>query len=116
LKVRERVWYPSLDPLPIVLIPHGGPHSAFSAGFSVYLATLVACGFAVLAVNYRGSTGFGQESLTSLLGHIGEIDVADCMQALRDIVGLSASTTSTEEELSSFSDVEKKVGKIVGFK
>ena len=41
------------------------------------------CGYAVLHVNYRGSLGFGQDSLESLPGRIGRQDVDDCMAALQ---------------------------------
>jgi acylaminoacyl-peptidase len=71
---------------PIVLYPHGGPHSASDGGFNVDVGTLVGAGFAVLLVNYRGSTGFGQNALESLSGKGGEQDVDDCMQALEAAV------------------------------
>ena len=32
----------------------------------------------VIAVNYRGSTGYGDDNLRSLLGRIGDQDVKDC--------------------------------------
>ncbi len=38
-------------------------------------------GFAVLYVNYRGSTGFGEAALNSLSGNIGVQDVKECHQA-----------------------------------
>ena len=43
-------------------------------------------GFAVAHVNYRGSLGFGQDSLESLPGHCGINDVNDCMEALNVII------------------------------
>lgn len=69
-------------PLPGILVPHGGPHSASVAAFSAPLAFLAAQGYAVLQVNYRGSTGFGRANLESFLGHAGVQDVADCISAL----------------------------------
>ena len=36
-------------------------------------------GVAVIYPNYRGSIGFGQQFIDDLLGHIGEMDVADCV-------------------------------------
>lgn len=42
----------------------------------------VSLGYAVIAVNYRGSTGFGEDALQSLPGHIGTNDVEDCVAAL----------------------------------
>lgn len=63
--------------LPLIVWPHGGPHSSFHAGFQLYPILFVKCGFAVLLVNYRGSKGFGEDNLRSLLGKIGQQDVFD---------------------------------------
>ena len=49
---------------------------------SAALAFLVSRGFAVLSVNYRGSTGFGKALLDSLPGNIGTQDVDDCLKAI----------------------------------
>ncbi len=68
--------------LPLLLVPHGGPHAAFTTGWSPHHAFLAAQGVAVLAVNFRGSTGYGEEALASLPGRVGAADVADCMAAL----------------------------------
>ncbi|XP_074007514.1 acylamino-acid-releasing enzyme-like [Numenius arquata] len=62
---------------PLVVMPHGGPHSVFMAGWMLYPAALCRMGFAVLLVNYRGSLGFGQDSVASLLGNVGTQDVHD---------------------------------------
>ena len=68
--------------LPLVLVPHGGPHSAFSSSFYSHHAFLATIGFAVLSINYRGSTGYGAQSLFSLPGRVGSADVEDCIAAL----------------------------------
>ncbi|NWR23446.1 ACPH enzyme, partial [Emberiza fucata] len=62
---------------PLVVMPHGGPHSVFTAGWMLYPAALCRVGFAVLLVNYRGSLGFGQDSVASLPGNVGTQDVHD---------------------------------------
>ncbi|XP_025897295.1 acylamino-acid-releasing enzyme-like [Nothoprocta perdicaria] len=62
---------------PLVVMPHGGPHSVFVASWMLYPAVLCCMGFAVLLVNYRGSLGFGQDSVASLLGNVGTQDVQD---------------------------------------
>jgi acylaminoacyl-peptidase len=41
-------------------------------------------GFGVLMVNYRGSVGFGEASVSSLLGHVGDNDVSDVHQATQE--------------------------------
>jgi acylaminoacyl-peptidase len=52
------------------------------ASFSAPLAFLASCGYCVLQVNYRGSTGFGRATLESLIGEAGTLDVEDCLRAL----------------------------------
>ncbi|MBP6788790.1 MAG: S9 family peptidase [Candidatus Promineofilum sp.] len=47
-------------PLPMVLIPHGGPWGRDSWGFNGWHQWLVNRGYAVLSVNFRSSTGFGK--------------------------------------------------------
>ena len=43
--------------IPLVLVPHGGPHSAFNTAFiPQYTYLSMSLGAAVLMVNYRGST------------------------------------------------------------
>ncbi|NWR61380.1 ACPH enzyme, partial [Bucorvus abyssinicus] len=72
---------PSEDPAaqkpPLVVMPHGGPHAVFTAGWMLYPAVLCRMGFSVLLVNYRGSLGFGQDSIASLPGNVGTQDVRD---------------------------------------
>lgn len=47
-------------PVPMVLFVHGGPWARDSYGYSGYDQWLANRGYAVLNVNYRGSTGFGK--------------------------------------------------------
>ena len=49
------------EPLPMVLLVHGGPWSRDSWGYSPLDQLLANRGYAVLSVNFRGSTGFGKE-------------------------------------------------------
>lgn len=67
---------------PLVVFIHGGPHSQFPAEWNNTTAGLAKLGFAVLMVNYRGSTGFGQDSILSLIGQIGSQDVKDVQRAV----------------------------------
>ncbi|KAF1390722.1 hypothetical protein PFLUV_G00060950 [Perca fluviatilis] len=67
---------------PLVVFIHGGPHSQFAAEWNCTTAGLARLGFAVLMVNYRGSTGFGQDSILSLIGQIGSQDVKDVQTAV----------------------------------
>ncbi|XP_053481385.1 S9 family peptidase isoform X1 [Ictalurus furcatus] len=71
---------------PLVVFIHGGPHSHFAAEWNVTAAALTKLGFAVLMVNYRGSTGFGQDAIDSLLGNIGGQDVKDVQRAVLHVL------------------------------
>ncbi|NWT45521.1 APEH enzyme, partial [Chroicocephalus maculipennis] len=64
------------------LLAPGGPHAVFDARWRPSMAALCQLGFAVLLVNYRGSLGFGQASISSLLSRVGEQDVADTQLAV----------------------------------
>ncbi|KAF9027578.1 hypothetical protein BGZ52_002872 [Haplosporangium bisporale] len=70
---------------PLVIIPHGGPHSGFAAEFSVLNTVLLGLGFAVACVNFTGSVGYGQDNIEALVGRVGELDVNEC-QAVRDFL------------------------------
>ncbi|VDD81983.1 unnamed protein product [Mesocestoides corti] len=70
--------------LGLVVIPHGGPHSVFTAEWLPQVASYVGAGFACLLINYRGSTGYGNCSVYSLPGKCGTNDVADCVQATKE--------------------------------
>lgn len=49
------------QPLPMVLLVHGGPWVRDSFGFNGTHQWLASRGYAVLSVNFRGSTGFGKQ-------------------------------------------------------
>ncbi|NXS69568.1 ACPH enzyme, partial [Pandion haliaetus] len=85
---------PAAQKPPLVVMPHGGPHSVFTAGWMLYPAALCRMGFAVLLVNYRGSLGFGQDSVASLPGNVGTQDVHDvqlCVERVLQEESLDAS-------------------------
>jgi dipeptidyl aminopeptidase/acylaminoacyl peptidase len=52
-------------PAPMVLFVHGGPWSRDEWGYDSYHQWLANRGYAVLAVNFRGSTGFGKKFLNA---------------------------------------------------
>lgn len=64
-------------PLPTVFSLHGGPHSADEDRFSAYRAAWVDAGFAVVHVNYRGSTGYGSTWRDAIEGRPGLTELAD---------------------------------------
>jgi dipeptidyl aminopeptidase/acylaminoacyl peptidase len=51
--------------LPMVLVPHGGPWARDDWGFDGWAQFLANRGYAVLQVNFRGSTGFGKKFLNA---------------------------------------------------
>jgi dipeptidyl aminopeptidase/acylaminoacyl peptidase len=55
-------------PLPMVLNVHGGPWARDSWGLNPYHQWLANRGYAVLSVNYRGSTGFGKNFVNAANG------------------------------------------------
>ncbi|EPT24889.1 acylaminoacyl-peptidase, putative [Toxoplasma gondii ME49] len=70
----------------LAVVLHGGPHSVSANMFSAEATFLTFLGFDVFAVNYRGSLGFGQEELLSLLGKAGRQDVDDVKEAVSDLI------------------------------
>lgn len=56
---------PDAGPLPLVLFVHGGPWARDQWGFNPYHQWLANRGYAVLSVNYRGSTGFGKKFINA---------------------------------------------------
>jgi len=55
-------------PVPMVLNVHGGPWARDSWGLNPYHQWLANRGYAVLSVNYRGSTGFGKDFINAANG------------------------------------------------
>ncbi|MFE6157873.1 alpha/beta fold hydrolase [Streptomyces sp. NPDC056486] len=56
--------------LPLVLLVHGGPWSRDSWGFNPVAQLLANRGYAVLQVNFRGSTGYGKAFLKAGIGEL----------------------------------------------
>ena len=53
---------------PLIVNIHGGPHGQNGPAFSFKNQVYAAKGFAVLQVNYRGSTGYGQKFADAVFG------------------------------------------------
>ncbi|HEY1300148.1 MAG TPA: prolyl oligopeptidase family serine peptidase, partial [Stellaceae bacterium] len=70
---------------PLIVHCHGGPTAAASATLSWGTQYWTSRGFAVLDVNYRGSTGYGREFRLALQGNWGVFDVADCVAGARHL-------------------------------
>lgn len=83
-------YYPPRNPLfdgkaderpPLLVSCHGGPTAATQPVLSFETQFFTSRGFAVINVNYSGSTGYGREYRDRLAGECGVIDVEDCVDA-----------------------------------
>ena len=66
--------------LPLVVMPHGGPWVRDTWGFEPLVQLLANRGYAVLQMNYRGSTGYGDELYRKArrqIGHEIQDDIED---------------------------------------
>ena len=62
------------QPVPLVLFVHGGPWARDSYGYNPWHQWLANRGYAVLSVNYRGSTGFGKKFIYARQSRVGPQD------------------------------------------
>ncbi|RTL62976.1 MAG: S9 family peptidase [Pseudonocardiaceae bacterium] len=68
---------------PLLVVIHGGPTASASPVLSVGVQYWTSRGFAVVDVDYGGSTGYGRPYRDLLKGTWGIVDVADCIAAAR---------------------------------
>ena len=66
---------------PLVVKSHGGPTSTAEHRYDTEVQYWTSRGFAVVDVNYGGSTGYGRAYRESLRGRWGIVDVEDCAAA-----------------------------------
>jgi dipeptidyl aminopeptidase/acylaminoacyl peptidase len=71
---------------PLIVISHGGPTSATITTLRLATQFWTTRGFAVVDVNYGGSTGYGREYRQRLNGQWGVVDVDDCVNAAKYLV------------------------------
>ncbi len=74
---------PSDDDPPLILFSHGGPTSSTWTTHRLDIQYWTSRGFAVLDVNYGGSTGYGRPYRERLYGHWGVVDLDDCVNGAR---------------------------------
>ena len=75
---------------PLLVMAHGGPTGQTNTLLRLDIQYFTSRGFAVVDVDYRGSTGYGRAYRQSLYGHCGIHDVADCVGAARHLVAVGA--------------------------
>ena len=71
---------------PLIVMSHGGPTSATTALYDPEIQFWTTRGFAVVDVNYGGSTGYGRAYRQRLNGNWGVVDTIDCINAARSLV------------------------------
>ena len=71
---------------PLLVKVHGGPTAAATNVFAFGTQYWTSRGFAVLDVNYGGSTGYGRKYRDRLRGQWGIVDVDDCVNGARFLV------------------------------
>ena len=71
---------------PLLVMSHGGPTSATSSTLSLQTQFWTSRGFAILDVNYGGSTGYGREYRERLKSQWGVVDVNDCVNGAKYLV------------------------------
>ncbi|MDT7042243.1 S9 family peptidase [Candidatus Nitronereus thalassa] len=77
---------PTSERPPLLVKSHGGPTSAASTSFNLMIQFWTSRGFAVLDVNYGGSTGYGRAYRERLNGQWGIVDVDDCVGAVQYLI------------------------------
>jgi len=74
---------PENEKPPLIVKSHGGPTAAASTALSLSIQYWTSRGFAVLDVNYGGSTGYGRQYRERLNKKWGIVDVDDCVNGAR---------------------------------
>jgi len=71
---------------PLIVMSHGGPTGNATGIFNIEMQFWTSRGFAVVDVNYGGSTGYGRAYRERLNGQWGVVDLQDCLNAARYLV------------------------------
>ncbi len=91
-QVAHGIFYPPTNPdhqplegerPPLLVMIHGGPTASAQPALRMAVQFWTSRGFAVVDVDYRGSTGYGRRYRDLLRGQWGVSDVEDCVAAAR---------------------------------
>ncbi|MEE2823078.1 MAG: S9 family peptidase [Acidobacteriota bacterium] len=87
------LYYPPCNPQykctalpPTIVKIHGGPTSQYRAGYHAETQFFTSRGFAVLELNYRGSSGYGKHYTDILKSNWGVVDVEDTRSAVQHLL------------------------------
>lgn len=69
-------------PYPTVVYYHGGPLAGFGHVYHFDTQMLCGAGFAVMLVNFQGSSGYGNAFSRSIVGNTGKLELEDVMAGL----------------------------------
>ena len=73
---------------PLIVRSHGGPTGRASPALNLQIQFWTSRGFAVVDVDYAGSSGYGRGYRRLLDGRWGVVDVEDCIAAARHLVAI----------------------------
>ncbi len=73
---------------PLLVLVHGGPHSAYGSAFMFNAQLFAGRGYAVAYFNPRGSTSYGQEFMACIDGNWGDKDYHDVMSGIDAVTSL----------------------------
>lgn len=71
---------------PLIVQSHGGPTSSTSTALRFQIQYWTSRGFAVLDVDYGGSTNYGREYRQRLAGQWGIVDIDDCVNGAKHLI------------------------------
>ncbi len=72
--------------LPLVVFPHGGPWARDSFGYNTFAQFLANRGYAVLSMNFRGSTGYGKKFIDGGNLQWGKLMQDDITWGVKDMI------------------------------
>ena len=87
LPVNPNCVAPKSERPPLLVLAHGGPTASTSKSLSASVQFFTTRGWAVLDVNYSGSTGYGRAYRDRLLNEWGNRDVEDLSAGVRHLIG-----------------------------
>ncbi len=91
LDLQGIITYPPIPvgkaPYPLIVFPHGGPHSRSTLGFNMTAHMFAAQGFLVFQPNFRGSSGYGKTFLDLDRHDLGGGDMNDILAGIETLIG-----------------------------